>query len=139
MANNIRGSLDSNTLLRLTLGDIPEQAQLVKNLLNNSSCLHVADAVIFEIVFVMEKGYHLTRDQIMKNVLTIIRHPKMVVNRELFERTLPMYTKHAKLSLVDCALVQYAKLNKAIPLYTFDQDLTKANPDNTKLLTPHGT
>ncbi len=137
MANNSSGSLDTNTLLRLSLGDIPEQALCVKKLLDQSSYFEVADAVIFEIVFVMEKGYGLERKQIAQNILTIVRHPKINSNRELFERTITNYIQHPKLSIVDCALVQYAKLNKAIPLYTFDQALAKDNPDTVRLLSSH--
>lgn len=137
MATNMRGSLDTNTLLRLSLGDIPTQALLVKKLLDESLYLEVVDAVMFEVIFVMEKKYNLSREQIVKNALTIIRHSKISSNRILFEAVLPQYLRNQKLSIIDCALVQYAKLNKTTPLYTFNQTLAKANPGDTHLLIAH--
>jgi predicted nucleic-acid-binding protein len=131
MENKTTGSLDTNTLLRLCLGDIPEQAYVVKNLLERSDWLEVADAVVFEMIFVMERVYKLDREKIVRNVITAIRHPKINCNRKLFELTLPLYLEHNKLSIVDCALTQYAKLNNATPLYTFDVALSKACPDCT--------
>lgn len=134
MANKITGSLDTNALLRLALGDIREQAIIVKNLLENSAQMEVADAAIFEMVFVMEKLYKISREQIAKNVLTIIRHKKVNCNRGLFELTFPMYIEHSKLSIVDCALTQYATLNNTTPLFTFDKELAKKCPELTVLL-----
>ena len=131
MANNLSGSLDTNTVLRLTLGDIPDQAYTVKNLLERSSQLEVADAVVLEMVFAMEKVYKLSREVVASNVFTIIRHPKINCNRRLFELTIPIYVKYPRLSIVDCALTQYAILNESTPLYTFDKELAEKCPEVT--------
>lgn len=135
MENKLSGSLDTNALLRLSLGDILEQARAVKKLLEQSSEMEVADAAVFEMVFVMEKGYKLSRERIVQNILSIIRHKNINCNRRLFELTLPFYLEHPKLSIIDCALTQYATLNATTPLYTFDKELAKKCPDSTALLT----
>jgi predicted nucleic-acid-binding protein len=135
MENKLRGSLDTNALLRLALGDILGQARVVKKLLEQSSQMEVADVAVFEMIFVMEKEYKLSRERIVGNVLSIVRHKNINCNRRLFELTLPLYLEHSKLSIIDCALTQYATLNATTPLYTFDKELAKKCPDTTILLT----
>lgn len=135
MGSNSTGSLDTNTLLRLVLGDVAAQSTAVDVLLAQSSVLDVADIAIIEMVFVLEKVYMMPRTDIVSSITAIIRHPKIRCNQKLFERTLADYLKQTKLSIVDCALVHYAVINDAAPLYTFDQALAKANPDQVHLLT----
>jgi predicted nucleic-acid-binding protein len=134
MAHKASGSLDTNALLRLTLGDVLSHAQAVKKLLLRSTRLEVADATLLECVFVMEKVYSLPRTQIERNILSIVRHPKIYCNRTLFERVMPVYVKYTKLSIVDCTLAEYATQNGATPLYTFDKDLTKILSNMTTLI-----
>lgn len=134
MGNNSTGSLDTNTLLRLVLGDIAAQSTAVDALLAQSTVLDVADIAIIEMVFVLEKIYMMPRTDIVSSITTIIRHPKIRCNRKLFEPTLADYLQLTKLSIVDCTLVHYAALNNAGPLYTFDQALAKANPSRVHLL-----
>lgn len=139
MAKTKAGSLDTNTLLRLVLGDIPDQTTRVEDLLNKAPVLSVADIAIIEMVFVLEKVYSLPRPDVVASVYSIIRHPKINCNRKLFELALPQYLEYPKLSIVDCALVHYATLNGATPLYTFDKALAGASPDIVHLLSLHGT
>lgn len=135
MAKTKAGSLDTNALLRLVLGDIPDQTAKVEGLLNNATVLSVADIAMIEMVFVLEKVYLLPRPNVVASVYSIIRHPKINCNRKLFELALPQYLEYPKLSIVDCALVHYATLNGATPLYTFDKALTQAAPETSSLLT----
>lgn len=135
MAKIKAGSLDTNTLLRLVIGDAPSQTTLVENLLKNASVLSVADIALIEMVFVLEKVYLFSRSDVAASVYSIIRHPKINGNRKLFELALPNYLEHSKLSIVDCALVAYAHLNSATPLYTFDKALARSFPNTVKELT----
>jgi len=129
MLNNKTGSLDTNILLRLVLNDIPEQTVIIKGLFEQTDVFHLADIVIFEMVFILDKYYECSREDICKSIRTIIRHNQINCNRRLFELTLPLYLEHSKLSIVDCALTQYAVLNKSTPLYTFDKELAKQCSD----------
>lgn len=127
------GSLDTNILLRLILEDVPEQSLAVEKLLENGKVFEVADAALFEMVFVLEKLYRINREQVAKSVLAIVRNTKFNCNRKLFELIMPLYVQEAKLSIIDCALTHYAKLNNATPLFTFDIALNKACADITKI------
>ena len=126
MANNKNGSLDTNLLIRLVLGDVPEQVEAVEKLLKPGSIFDVSDIAIFEMVYVLEKVYKQPRDIISQNVYSIINHTCINSNRKIFAVSLPLYIDNTKLSFVDCALTKYAEINKATPLYTFDADLAKA-------------
>lgn len=137
--NNSSGSLDTNILLRLALDDVPDQTILIEKLLLKGNTFAVADAALFEMVFVLEKVYRLPRTLVVENMHTVVRNKQFICNRALFERTLHFYLEHPKLSIVDCGLKIYAELNNASPLYTFDQALAKASLDAVHLLSTHGT
>ncbi len=126
MAKNKSGSLDTNILLRLIVGDVPEQTLVIETLLAEATVLQVADIAIFETVFVLQSYYKFSREDIYGSLTAIVRHPKINCNRRLFEQAFTLYRQYPKLSLVDCALTLYAELNNATPLYTFDKDLAKS-------------
>jgi predicted nucleic-acid-binding protein len=133
------GSLDTNALLRLALEDLPEQTAAIEKLLSTGTTFEIADAALFEMVYVLERVYRLPRLEVVENMLSIVRNKQFNCNRKLFELALPAYLEHPKLSIVDCALTQYAELNNASPLYTFDTVLAKTNPDTVHLLSSHGS
>lgn len=118
------GSLDTNTLLRLILGDVPEQTDAIERLLAKGGIFKVTDAVLTEMIYVLEKVLHKDRVLIQENVFAITRHKQFLTNKKLFERCMPLYRAHPKLSITDCLLVAHAELDNA-PLYTFDKDIAK--------------
>ncbi|MDR2211771.1 MAG: PIN domain-containing protein [Spirochaetaceae bacterium] len=125
-------SLDTNCLLRWLLGDIPEQAEIVAGLLDSPETFHAADAAIIELIFVLEKIKKIDRELIQKAVSAIMARANIKCGREIFEETMPLYTKHARLSITDCYLSVMAKKAGALPLLTFDRKL--ANQLGGKLL-----
>jgi len=129
----MRGSLDTSILLRLILDDIPEQSLTVEKLLASGEVFEIADAALFEMIFVLEKLYRLNREQVAKSVLAIVRNTQFNCNRRLFELIMPLYIEAPKLSIIDCALHQYAKLNNTTPLFTFDITLHRSCRDSTKI------
>ena len=130
MGSKKNGSLDTNTLLRLLLGDIPEQTKAVEKLLTTGRKFEVADAALIEMVFVLEKIYKMDRNLIQENILGIVRNSVFACNKALFENALPIYVSESSLSIIDCSLLTYARLNKALPLYSFDKKLVnKSNND----------
>jgi predicted nucleic-acid-binding protein len=130
------GSLDANILLRLLLNDLPEQHQAAVELLQLArDRLMVADTVIIEIAFVLERHYEFSRVAIAEAVTGIASLAELDCNRDLFAKALPLFTKNPKLSFEDCCLAAYADLNDAEPLWTFDQKLVKQT-SSARLLQP---
>lgn len=125
MANKTRGSLDTNVLLRLLLNDVPAQTKAAEALLVSGAKYEVADAALIEMVFVLEKIYRMDRVLISENILGIVRNQSFYCNRVLFEQVMPQYVAEPSLSIIDCSLLTYARLNKAVPLYSFDKKLVQ--------------
>lgn len=133
---NLGGSLDTNILLRLILGDIPSQRQkIVKQLFSRpNDKFKVSDTVLIEAMFVLERYYHLTRPEIADILTDMVQHPKLSCNSVLFRQILADYSIHTGLSVEDVYLAHLAKVENAIPLWTFDKKLSSQMP-SAKLLT----
>ena len=116
-------SLDTNCLLRWLLDDVPEQAALVTTFINSGKSITVADAALIETIFVLEKLKKICRETIKKAVTVIIEKDSILCNRELFSEVLLIYTRHPKLSIIDCYLEVLARRTGATPLLTFDKKL----------------
>ena len=123
--NKSAGSLDTNVLLRLLLDDVSSHTQAVETLLAQGKVFEIADAAIIEMIFVLEKVYGFARADVQENTYAIVRHEQFICNKVLFECALPLYVNRDKLSIMDCILLSYARVNNAIPLWTFDRDLAK--------------
>lgn len=121
-------SADTNVLLRWALGDLPEQTEAATRLLEGSNDVHVADAALIEMGFVLEKVYGLSRDLVAGYIRAVMSLGQVNCNRMLFSKVLPAYEQHRQLSLMDCCLAAYAELTDATPLYTFDKQLAGKIP-----------
>ena len=120
----LTGSLDANVLLRLLLNDVPAQHRAALGLLQRATGqLAVADIAVVEVVFVLQRAYGLTRNQVGEAVSGLLQLKELNCNRALFEHALPAYLKHSALSFEDCCLASYAELDNATPLWTFDKKL----------------
>lgn len=132
--NKSAGSLDTNILLRLLLDDVALHTKAAEALLGKGKRFEVADAAIIEMIFVLEKVYQFTREDILENVYVITRSEQFICNRTLFESALPLYLAQAKLSIMDCVLLTYARLNNALPFWTFDKDLIKYSENDARVV-----
>lgn len=129
------GSLDTNALLRLLLNDVVEQHEAIKKLLREANNqLAVADIAVIELVFVLERHYGFSRQQISEAITGLMLLREINCNRTLFEKALPTYVSYSALSFEDCCLSTYATLNQAEPLWTFDKKLA-TQADSAKLIT----
>jgi len=118
------GSLDTNALLRLILGDIPEQRQAVRALIaRNNGQFVVADVAASEAVFALGRYYDMTRSQIATAMHSLMHIKTISCNRPLITTALDDFVAHPSLSFEDCLLAAEARLAEAAPLYTFDKKL----------------
>ncbi|MCR4278233.1 MAG: PIN domain-containing protein [Candidatus Berkelbacteria bacterium] len=133
--DRMAGSLDANVLLRLLLNDVPEQHQAALKLYNHSrGQFAIADTAIIEIIFVLSgANYRFSRIEVVEAIEGLMELEKVSCNHALFEKALPLFANHPKLSFEDCCLATYAQLENAEPLWTFDKKLA-SQVSGTKLV-----
>lgn len=123
------GSLDTCVVLRLLTQDIPEQTVAAEKIIAGASGqLAISDLALNECIFGLERYYTYTREQIAAALEAVMRVPAINCNRVLLSKALSYYVANQNLSFEDCALVSYAELNDAKPLFTFDKQLAKKLP-----------
>ena len=121
------GSLDANVILRLILGDIPEQQQAAAALIGRvAGQFAVADTALMEAIFVLGRAYSFSRSDTAAAIRDVMSDVRVNCNRALFDEALTLYVAYPALSFEDCALATYATLGDAEPLYTFDKKLAHA-------------
>jgi predicted nucleic-acid-binding protein len=119
-------SLDTNVVLRLLLGDNVIQSKKALYLIENlQSQAEIADQVFVELEYALVNHYNATRTDVVTAITYIILNPAINCNRELLNFVLKKYVLFPKVSFVDLILAGHATINKALPLYTFDQKLAK--------------
>ena len=123
--DGLSGSVDTNILLRYALHDVPEQSKLIEIMLTSGASLVVEDAALLEMMYALEKLYEMERDAVCDNVRAVIHNDAFMCNSIFFEKMLVLYENENKLSIIDCALLEYARASGALPLKTFDKDMIK--------------
>ena len=120
--------LDTNSILRFLLNDIPSQADKVEKLLvtakEDKIEIFIPQIVIFEITFILEKYYHFPKPEITTNLESIINNKYFTIqDREKFILATKLF-KNNSLDLVDCFLISFAYITER-NLFSFDKDLNK--------------
>lgn len=113
--------IDTNILLDWLLDRNTDRTKQVDQLIERSRELQVADVAIVEMVYVLESVYRLPRTAIVSNVRKVLNEPVFNCNRVMFGRAINTYGEYPAISFVDSCLLQYAELQNALPLWTFDK------------------
>ena len=124
-------SIDTNIVLRIILGDIPEQREIAKRILETPGSVHyLSDQALLECFYVLEVTLELPREEAVDLInLFLTRYDKIVIyNHDLTALAIPLYLAHPKLSWADCALAAEAELRHHEPLFTFDKKLASQLP-----------
>ena len=124
-------SLDTNILVRFFLND--KEFSKVENLLEDEeNSIEISDIVLGEMIYVFEKHYKVTRETINEFTKYLIQKSNININRKWLEECMNIYINRKTLSFVDVASLVYARLNKALPLLTFDKALVKYSPNEVE-------
>ena len=129
------GSLDTNILLRLIVGDVAAQTAAADGLIDiTPSSLAVADAVFIELEYALRAHYSLDRREVAIALIEVATNPKINCNKLLIQNAMSMYVDHPALSFTDICLAAYARISNHLPLHTFDKKLAIQHQD-AELLT----
>lgn len=131
---DLAGSLDANVLLRLLLNDVAAEHAAAVELVGRGS-FKVSDVAVAEMVFVLDRHYRWTREQIHRLVGRLLQQPPILASAQVMP-SLDKYKSAPKLSFEDCLLVEHAGRGRAEPLWTFDRKLAS---QTTAELVPAGT
>ena len=115
--------VDANIILRYLLDDVTESSLQAQEILEKQICF-VPIEVFAEVVYVLERVYHVERTLISKTLLGFIKNPQIRVSNLLVIQTALTKYKTKKLDFVDLLLYGYHKIDQATIL-TFDQKLNK--------------
>lgn len=119
--------VDTNVLLRLITGDVPELArQTADHIAEATGKLVVPDYVFVEAATVLEfnSTYRWSRADVAAGLEDILAMSQLGVAPEVAQ-AVELYKSHPKLDFVDC-LLAVASAGRRENLMTFDQDLLKA-------------
>jgi predicted nucleic acid-binding protein len=106
--------LDTNILIRFLTGDVPEQAEQCRSLVNDlsdgSRAAWTSHFVIAEAVFTLSRYYGLDRESIAEKLGIIISLRGLRIDdKRMFREVFALYTEHPAIDYADCyhaALIQ---------------------------------
>ena len=111
--------LDANAILRYILYDIPEQADIIENIIKDE--IFILPEVIMEVIFALYKFYKIPRKEVSEEILRFLIEVncdnKIIINAVKNFGII-------NLDFVDCLLLEYSRDNK-YKIVTFDKDLIK--------------
>src|SRR5690242_14209429 len=110
--------VDTNLFLRFFINDIPEQKKVCEKLLlaanKKEILLIVAQQVIFEMDYVLEKTYKVEKDTAISYLYELISSDAIQIeSRSILLSALHAYKATTKVSLVDCFLLYKAQEENA--------------------------
>jgi predicted nucleic-acid-binding protein len=122
--------IDTNIILRFILEDIPEQSPRARLLMRDIALDHrrtyLADTVVFETVFTLEKSYGFSRPVIRIALLGLLDLAGIVVSdRTLLEEAFQRWVEERSLSYADSYHLSLAKHLGLAEIISFDRKLGK--------------
>ncbi len=125
-------ALDTNALVRLLVEDDAEQAGMVQQLVifaeEKSINLLILPEVLLETVWVLESVFQCKRSEISKFLQALIATATFTMPDDAVIRSvIRQYQKGA--DFADALIMNQAKKEKAVALFSFDKDLSKKYPE----------
>lgn len=122
--------LDTNILLRVTLGDNVTQAQEGRHYFDQArqgECtLVLIPAIVLEFEYVLRKVYHIPPEKRREHIVSLVETPYLDVrDRDLLKQALRLYG-HTPFDLVDLFIFASAQQENAEVL-SFDKDFRRLN------------
>jgi predicted nucleic acid-binding protein len=121
--------LDTNILLRHLLQDVPEQSSrasaYIRRIEQGTQKVRLADTVIFEAVFTLQRSYRIPKADIATALLPLIELPGMVLTGKRRFRVAFDYYVNLNIAFGDAyhaALMQSLKLTEIV---TFDREFDR--------------
>ncbi|MDR0284883.1 MAG: hypothetical protein LBI33_08350 [Propionibacteriaceae bacterium] len=117
-------TLDTNLLLRLTLRDVPDQYEAVRELVTRPRARYrVTNTAVNEMVHALQHHYGLTRPQTAAVVRALLSDSAIEADKGFLGSVIQCFVDHPAMSYTDCYLAEEARTSGNTPLLTFDRKL----------------
>ena len=121
-------ALDTNVLIRFLVRDIPEQADAARVLLEGLTTDNpgfICREVMIEVVWVLERSYRFSREQIASIVLELMDTDTLVIEDDNDVAQCAISYIQGGADFSDLMILAAANRVGAQPLYTFDRRLSR--------------
>ena len=120
--------LDTNVILRHVLGDnadhSPRATALFRRIERGELAVRLADTVVFETVFTLEKVYRIPRNAIRDAVQLILDLPGVILpGKTAYDPVFDLYVSRGALSFADCFHVVLAQRLQLSGIISFDREI----------------
>ncbi len=112
--------IDTNIIVHHVMGDDQTFVQLLPEV----TAIFIPLPIVFETVFVLEKIYCIERQEIVFELQKIFSEDIIKTSKTLLSEIFSLYLQQRSLSIIDCYVACYAKLNE-LQLVTADKKLKK--------------
>ena len=128
-------ALDTNVLIRYLTRDNPEQAEAARALLQGLTTDNpgfICREVVIEVVWVLERSYHFTRERIANIVVELVATDTLVIEDDNDVAQAAAVYREGSADFSDLMILAAANRVGAQPLYTFDRRFARL--DGTELV-----
>jgi len=117
-------AVDTNVLVRLVIGDDPEQVRVAERFAASGAwASHLALA---EAAWVLDSVYGRTAEQVATALDTLLNHKDLTLqDPDVVAAALQQFREHPALGFSDCLVLEIARKAGHLPLGTFDRNLAK--------------
>lgn len=121
--------IDTNALISFVTDRNPQQQLKISKIFMKAAQLKAMvlcpQNVLTEFIYVMDKVYEISRDNIKKMVRDFIAMPGITIIHELNLQTVLSYWPESIPDFGDAVVASVCRLNKKSAIFTFDQKLIK--------------
>ncbi len=122
---------DANTILRFLLKDKLVQFAEAEQIFDSKEEIFVPVEIIAEVVYVLQKVYSVSREEIKSRLIEFISYKNITLNEfDITINALKVYAT-ANLDYADCIVYSYAK-SKSSDIFSFDKGLISFFNRNNK-------
>ena len=121
-------ALDTNVLVRYLVGDVPEQAETARVLIDEltpDDPGFICREVVLEVAWVLERSYRLTRPQIAEALVNLTASDTLVVEHSDDVAAAAYRFRQGGVGFADLMILRAAERANSTPLRTFDRRLAR--------------